>query len=81
MSNLEYTVSVSDYADRGHGYRVRCFGLPRDDWNALGTTVYEAYHRTRASAKTKAIELMRDWRADCQGCIEELNTPPAQRQP
>jgi hypothetical protein len=58
-----YTVTVTDWTQRrgyknsGRGWRVRCFGMPDDDWNSLGRTVSETYHRTEAAARACAEDL------------------------
>lgn len=66
---MQYTVTVTDWTQRrgysgsGRGWRVRCFGMPDDDWNALGHTVSESFHRTEAAARKVADQLARDYRA------------------
>lgn len=60
---MRYTVTVTDwteprgYPGSGRGWRVRCFGLPDGNWNATGSTVYEAYHPSKEDAVAKAREL------------------------
>ena len=67
--SMQYTVTVSDWTQRrgyrnsGRGWRVRCFGLPDDDFNAMGRTVSETYHRTEAAARKEAAKLAETWRA------------------
>lgn len=66
---MQYTVTVTDWSERrgyrnsGRGWRVRCFGMPDDDWNALGHTVAETFHRTEAAARKVAAELAKSWNA------------------
>jgi lauroyl/myristoyl acyltransferase len=70
---MKYTVSVSDwseprgYRNSGRGYRVRCFGLPDDNWNAMGQTVFEQFFRTESAAAKAAASLAKQWNADVQG--------------
>lgn len=69
MSMTRYTVTVTDWTQRrgyrgsGRGWRVRCFGLPDDDWNSLGHSVSETFHRTRAAAERVARELAAHYNA------------------
>lgn len=64
-----YTVTVTDwtqprgYRNSGRGWRVRCFAMPDDDWNALSQTVSEAYYRTEAKARREAADLAKVWNA------------------
>lgn len=60
-----YTVSVSPTRQRGR-FRVRCFALPDDDWNALGRTAYEQTHNARVARKV-AAELAAQYDAEIQG--------------
>ena len=68
-STMEYTVTVTDwtqprgYRNSGRGWRVRCFGMPTDDWNAMGVTVSEQYYRSEAKARREAAGLARVWNA------------------
>lgn len=65
----QYTVTVTDwtqsrgYRGSGRGWRVRCFGLPDDDFNAMGHTVAESFHRTEAAAIRQANDLAQQYRA------------------
>lgn len=67
---MNYSITVTDWTERrgyqnsGRGWRVRCFGLPDDDWNAMGHTVSETYHRTEAAARREAARLARDYGAE-----------------
>jgi hypothetical protein len=70
---MHYTVSTA-HDPHGRGYRVRCFGLPDDDWNALGHTVYEHTHDHREDAIAAAKSLMAEWSADVQGCLADYLT-------
>jgi len=66
---MQYTVTVTDwtqprgYRNSGRGWRVRCFGLPDDDWNSLGHTVSETYYRSEKAARKAAAELAKAWNA------------------
>jgi hypothetical protein len=66
---MQYTVTVTDWSQRrgyrnsGRGWRVRCFGMPDNDWNALGQTVAESFHRTESSARKRADELVKSYNA------------------
>lgn len=66
---MQYTVTVTDWTQRrgyrnsGRGWRVRCFGLPDDDWNALGTTVFEQFYRSEDKARREAADLAKTWNA------------------
>jgi hypothetical protein len=66
---MEYTVSVTDwtekrgYRDSGRGWRVRCFCLPSDDFNALGHTVFERYYRSEIKARAEAVALAKQYGA------------------
>lgn len=66
---IHYTVTVTDwsqprgYRNSGRGWRVRCFGMPDDDWNAMGRTVAETFHRTEAAARKRAAELVKAYDA------------------
>ena len=65
--SMTYSVTVTDwtqqrgYRGSGRGWRVRCFGLPDDDWNALGQTVFEAFYRTEREAEHQAEILRKQW--------------------
>lgn len=61
---LRYTVTVSDRTQVRQGFRVSCFALPDDDWNAVSRQVAESFHRTRESAMKRARELARTWQAE-----------------
>ncbi len=67
MSNWTYTVTVTDwtkprgYKNSGRGWRVRCFGLPTDNWNAMGQTVSESFYRSEAKARAEAAKLAATW--------------------
>lgn len=62
---MKYSVSISKQPPhRSGGWRVSCFGLPTDDWNALGRRVAESFHRTEAAARRRASELARAWNAE-----------------
>lgn len=53
---MVYTVTVKPRG--GRGWRVRCVGLPDDDdWNPLGQTVSETFHRSETAARARAAEL------------------------
>lgn len=60
---MQYTVTVSDRTDIRQGWRVSCFGLPDDDWNARSTRIAESFHRTKAAADKRADELAAAWGA------------------
>jgi len=60
---IRYTVTVSNRTDIRQGWRVSCFGLPDDDWNALGHRVAESTHRTKAAADKRADELAKAYGA------------------
>ena len=66
---MKYTVTVTDWTERrgyrgsGRGWRVRCFGMPSDDWNALGVTMAESFHRTKAAADRQAKALAESYGA------------------
>lgn len=59
---MRYSVTVSKQPDGR--YRVACFGLPDDDWNALAHRVHESYHRTRAGADRMAEKIAAQWKAE-----------------
>ncbi len=67
---MRYTVTVTDwskprgYRGSGRGWRVRCFGLPDDNWNALGHTMVETFCRTESAARKLAEKLARDYHAE-----------------
>lgn len=67
---MTYTVTVTDwtqsrgYRNSGRGWRVCCFALPDDDWNALSRTMSESFHRTEAAARKRAAELARQFSAE-----------------
>ncbi len=62
---IRYTVTVSNRTAIGQGWRVSAFGLPDDDWNALGRHVVPASkHRTREAAMKRARELAATFGAD-----------------
>jgi hypothetical protein len=56
-------VSVSDNTDICEGWRVRCYFLP-DNWNALGRTLVETYHKTDASARKAATAYAQQYGAE-----------------
>lgn len=66
---MTYTVTVTDwtqprgYRNSGRGWRVRCFGLPENDFNAMGRTVSETFHRTKAAADKQAQKLAAEYNA------------------
>jgi hypothetical protein len=66
---MHYTVTVTDwtqprgYRGSGRGWRVRCFGLPDDDFNALGRTVSEQFFRSQSAAVKAAKDLARRYSA------------------
>ena len=63
--SVTYHVTCNDwtqrrgYRDSGRGWRVRLFSLPVDDWNAMGRTISETFHRSEKSARAEAAELAR----------------------
>ena len=65
----QFYVSVTDwtqprgYKNSGRGWRVRCYSMLDDDYNALGTTVFEDYFRTEKKAQNVADRLRRDYNA------------------
>ena len=66
---MQYTVTVTDwsqprgYRNSGRGWRVRCFGLPDNDWNAMGHTVSETFHKSESAARKRAAELAKQYDA------------------
>lgn len=66
---MQYTVTVSDwskprgYRGSGRGWRVSCFAMPDDNWNALGQRVAESFHKTEAQARARASELAKAYNA------------------
>jgi len=73
MMAMQYTVTVTNWTQRrgyrgsGRGWRVRCFGLPDDDFNALGHTVSEQFFRSHVLAVSAARSLARQWNATLSG--------------
>lgn len=65
---IRYTVTISDRSALRQGFRVSCFGLPDDNWNATSRNVAESFHRTRAAALKRAKELAAAWGADLLDC-------------
>lgn len=61
---LKYTVTVSNRTIIRQDWRVACFGLPDDDWNALGTRVHESTHRTELAARKEAKRVAAIWSAE-----------------
>lgn len=67
---MKYTVTVTDwtqprgYRDSGRGWRVCCIGLPDDNWNALGTRVFEQFYRTEKAARDAATRVAEQWKAE-----------------
>jgi hypothetical protein len=66
---IRYSVSVTDwtsargYANSGRGWRVRCFGMRDDDWNAPAITVYESFFPTESEARDVATAQAQIWAA------------------
>ncbi len=68
MSNtVTHHVTVTDWSQRrgyrnsGRGWRVRCFAMPVGDWNALGVTIEDSFHRSEAAARRRAAELAQSY--------------------
>ena len=61
---IVYTVTVSNRTDIRQGWRVSCFGLPDDDWNALSRRVHESFHKTEADARKRAAQVAREFNAE-----------------
>jgi hypothetical protein len=67
---MEYTVTVSKRSGvRGQRdkWRVSCFGLPSDDWNALGRRVAEQWFTSERAARKSASDLATAWNARLLG--------------
>ena len=70
---VSYSVTVADWTERrgyrnsGRGWRVRCFCIPDNDWNALGRTVAEQFFRTEAAARKEAASLAKQYNATLFG--------------
>ena len=66
---MEYTVTLTDWTQRrgyrnsGAGFRVRCFGMPKGDLNAMGHTVAEQFFRSYKAALKVAQDLAADYKA------------------
>lgn len=63
---MEYTVTISKRSGNGRTrdkWRVSCFGLPSDNWNALGSRVSEQMFTNERAARKAAGELATAWNA------------------
>lgn len=67
MTTATYSLTITDwtqkrgYANSGRGWRVRLFSMPDDDWNAMGTTHHESFHRTLAAANREAASVAKSY--------------------
>ncbi len=61
---MKYTVTLSKQSQRRPVcWRVSCFGMPDDNWNALGQRVSESFHRSESVARKRAAELAQQYGA------------------
>ena len=61
---MPYTVTVSNRTDIRQGWRVSCFALPDDNWNALSRRVHESFHATEKAARKMAARLAKEYNAE-----------------
>ena len=62
----DINITISNRTDIRQGYRVRCFSLPRHNWNALSYTLAE---RTGIRTEQEARKLAADWQRQYGGEI------------
>jgi hypothetical protein len=64
MHAMRNTVTVSNRTDIGQGWRVSCFALPDDDWNAVSWKMHESFHATEKQARKMAAQVAQEFNAE-----------------